>query len=113
MLEAKRVESVQVLFKVQTPHSCDPQTGAVPVLSREEGGDGQVALLAGLARVPVGLAGGAELQGADGTLDQLRQRRGVRLFQLAHSLAVGGGAPRPAGVQQHLWWNTRVVTCKV
>lgn len=80
-----------------------PADEAVPVLPGEEGGDGQVALLAGLAGVPVGLAGGAELQGADGTLDQLRQRRRVRLFELAHGLAVGGGAPRPAGVQQHLW----------
>lgn len=32
-------------------------SGAVPVLSREEGGDGQDVLRAGLPRVPAGLAG--------------------------------------------------------
>lgn len=57
------------------------------VLSREKGGDGQAALLTGLSGVPVGLTPRAELQGADGALDQLGQRRGVHLFKLAHGLA--------------------------
>lgn len=77
-------------------------SGAVPGLSWEEGGDGQVVLRAGLPRVPVGLASRAELEGTDGALDQLGQRRRICLLQLAHSLAGGGGAPGPARVQQHL-----------
>lgn len=44
---------------------------AVPVFSRQVGGNGQVVLLAGLSGVPVGLACGAELEGTNGTLDQL------------------------------------------
>ncbi|TNN80213.1 hypothetical protein EYF80_009538 [Liparis tanakae] len=71
-------------------------------LQRNVGGDGQVVLLAGLSRVPVGLACGAELEGADGTLDQLGERRRISFLQLAHGLAGRGRAPRPAWVQQHL-----------
>lgn len=41
------------------------------VFSRQVGGNGQVVLLAGLSGVPVGLACGAELEGTNGTLDQL------------------------------------------
>lgn len=55
-------------------------SGAVPVLSGEEGGDGQDVLRAGLPRVPAGLASRAELQGADGALDQLGQRRRICLL---------------------------------
>lgn len=91
------------LVHTQTVHSS--KHGAVPIFSRKEGGNGQVALLAGLPGMPVCLAGRAELQGADSTLDQLWQRRGIHFFELAHSLAGGGGAPRPAGIQQHLCWN--------
>ena len=74
----------------------------VPVVSWKEGGDGQVALLAGLPGVPVGLAGGAELEGTNSTLDQLRQSGRIQFLKLAHGLAGRGGAPCPAWVQQHL-----------
>lgn len=47
------------------------------VFSWQEGGNGQVVLLAGLSRVPVGLAGRAELEGTYGALDQLGQRRRI------------------------------------
>lgn len=78
-----------------------------PVFSRQEGSYGQVALLAGLARVPVGLTRRAELQRADGTSDQLRQGGRVHLLQLADGLTGGRRAPCPARVQKNLWWNRR------
>lgn len=77
----------------------------LPGLPGQEGGDGQV-LLAGLVWVPAGLAGRAELQHADGALDQLGQRH-VRLLQLAHRLARRGRAPGSARVQQHLCGQTK------
>lgn len=57
----------------------------VPVLARQKGGDGWV-LLTLLAWVPAGLAGRAEFQRAVTTAYQLWPS-GVRLLQLAHSLA--------------------------
>lgn len=80
--------------------------GRLPGLAGQEGCEGQV-LLAGLIGMPAGLAGRAELQHADGALDQLGQRC-VRLLQLAHGLARRGRAPGPARVQQHLCgWTKR------
>jgi len=68
-------------------------------LSGKEGG--RQALRAALARVPAGLAGGAELHVAGLALHQLRGPQ-PHLLKLAHGLAGGGRAPSPTGVQEHL-----------
>lgn len=71
---------MKTIYSFNSKRTGPTVSGAVPVLSWEEGGDGQVVLRAGLSRVPVGLASRAELEGTDGALDQLGQRRRICLL---------------------------------